>query len=60
MKALRPEISRLSARLRHISPFDDAVEVIDVNGPTQRELDEVIALPDEFERLVQHSSNSTQ
>lgn len=59
MKALRPITSRVSARLRGLSAFDDAVEVVEVGDPTEWELEPIVSLPDELERLVGHSWNST-
>jgi hypothetical protein len=59
MISARPITSRLSARLRHIRPFDDAVEMIEVDGPTEWHVEPIIALPDEAERVVAHHPYSS-
>lgn len=59
MSLLRPLTSRFSAYLKGTEAFDDAVEVIDVDGPCEWELSPIVSLPDELDRFVANSPLTT-
>ena len=58
MDAFRPITNRIRTRVRRVTPFDDAVEVVELEDSTEWDLEPIVSLPDEVDRLISHSSNS--